>query len=235
MRRGLAELSEHFARTLANGARVFDVGAGTSCRLGALDAAECPPTFGTSPERIQAIVAGGPRALSRAVEGAEDDEAAARRDLIDAGLTARDLVIGISASGSTPYVLAALAQARIARARTALICCRKPPGPVAADQVVVLKVGPEIVAGSTRLKAGTATKLALNTLSTAAHVRLGRVREGRMVALRGTNRKLRQRAIGIVAELAALSRSEAEEVLEAAGWDVARALLVTRRAPASRS
>lgn len=149
-------------------------------------------------------------------------------------IDARDLVIGISASGRAPFVLAALREAKRLGATTAILCCRPPPR-ASAHHAVVMNVGPEIVAGSTRLKAGTATKLALNTLSTAALVRLGRVRDGRMVALRGTNRKLRERAIGIVRDLASVTAREARARLEACDWDVARALALTRRAPTSRS
>lgn len=223
--RALASLARRFAATLEHGGRVVYVGAGTSGRLGALEAAECPPTFGTRPSQIVAIVAGGRRALYRSVEGAEDSQVDAQREMARLNVSERDLVIGLSASGTTPFVRAALIAARVHRAETALLCCRRPPPrPRFAGRVIALGVGPELVAGSTRLKAGTATKIALNALSTTAMSRLGRVRMGRMVALRGTNRKLRTRAIGIVSELLGVPAPRARELLAASGWDVRRVL-----------
>ncbi|HZA52428.1 MAG TPA: N-acetylmuramic acid 6-phosphate etherase [Myxococcaceae bacterium] len=210
----IARAAEAARDALAAGGRIVYVGAGTSGRLGVLDAAECPPTFGARPDQVIALIAGGLPALHRAVEGAEDDARDGAQQIRRARVRARDLVIGISASASTPYVLGALRQARQARARTALISCT----PSARDRtvaeiVIALDTGPELIAGSTRLKAGTATKLALNAISTAAFVRLGKVYRGRMVDLRPTNAKLRARAHRIVTELTGLPDREARTLL----------------------
>lgn len=217
------------ARRLEGGGRWIYVGAGTSGRLGALDAAELPPTFGTEPALVTALLAGGERAMLHAVEGAEDDEAAARRDVEAAGLSGRDAVVGIAASGRTPYVLAALRSARERGAATvAVVCAPAAPAAALADVAVVLDVGPEVLAGSTRLKAGTAQKLALNMLSTAVLARLGRVYRGEMVAMRPTNAKLRARAVRIVSDLLGRSAGEAEALLSAAGWELPVALVSGR-------
>jgi N-acetylmuramic acid 6-phosphate etherase len=209
----IAAAAELAAAALRAGGRLIYVGAGTSGRLGALDAAECPPTFGVSPAQVVALVAGGPRALRRAVEGAEDDRTAGQRDLLRLRPGPKDLVIGITASSTTPYVLGALAQARRARARTALVCCNPACSRALAEITLVPDTGPELVAGSTRLKAGTATKLVLNAISTAAMVRLGKVYRGRMVDLRPTNQKLRARAKAMVLELTGLSEAQAQKLL----------------------
>ncbi len=219
----IAALADEVARTLRSGGRLVYAGAGTSGRLGALDAAECPPTFGVAPSRVVALVAGGPRALRRAVEGAEDDATAGAAAVRRARIGARDLVVGISASGTTPYVLAALAEARRRGAGTALVTSN-PSARAAADRRIVLETGPERVAGSTRMKAGTAAKMALGLLSTAAFVRLGAVRSGRMVALRAGSAKLRARAVRNVADLAGVSAGVARRLLEASGWDVTAAI-----------
>lgn len=220
----IGEAARAVADALRAGGRLLYLGAGTSGRLGVLDASECPPTFGVPPSRVRAAIAGGRRALTRAVEGAEDDA--------DAGATAvrafkagpRDVVCGISASASTPYVLGALAEAKRRGARTVLVCCN-PPGPKAqADTVVLARTGPELVAGSTRLKAGTATKLILNAITTAAFVSLGKVYRGRMVDVRPANAKLRARAARMVAELTDLPSARASKLLEAAGGEVKLAL-----------
>jgi N-acetylmuramic acid 6-phosphate etherase len=221
----IARLADQVAGTLNQGGRFILAGAGTSGRLAALEAAECPPTFGIDPDSIVALVAGGPHAMSRAVEGAEDDEAAGRRDLLNLRPCARDLAVGVSASGSAPYVRAIIVAARQHGAQTAAIVCN-PDAPLAGlvDLSIVLLTGPEFVAGSTRLKAGTAQKLALNLTTTGAMRSLGRVRAGRMVALRATNAKLWGRAIGIVADIAQVDRATAEQLLHDAEGDVAIAL-----------
>jgi len=221
----IARVSDQVAETLREGGRLILAGAGTSGRLAALEAAECPPTFGTDPASIVALVAGGPDAIARAVEGAEDDEAAGTRDLRNLQPDPRDLVVGISASGGAPYVRAVVVAARVHGAQTAAIVCNA-DAPLArlVDLPVVLLTGREFVAGSTRLKAGTAQKLALNLITTGAMRSLGRVRDGRMVALRATNAKLRRRAIGIVADLARVDHTTAERLLDNAGGDVAIAL-----------
>lgn len=205
--KSIARAADVIASALATGGRLIYVGAGTSGRLAALDAAECPPTFGTPPGLVSAVVAGGERALLHAVEGAEDNRAAAARAMRRLKLTGHDVVCGVSASARTPFVLEALKSARAAGCHTLLVCCNPDAtrAPV-ADLVLAAATGAELVAGSTRLKAGTATKLILNALSTAAMVRLGRVYAGRMVDLKPTNRKLKARAQRIRAELSTRRR-----------------------------
>jgi N-acetylmuramic acid 6-phosphate etherase len=201
----VSRLAERVARCLAAGGRLVYVGAGTSGRLGALDAAECPPTFGTEPRQVQAVLAGGRRALWRAVEGAEDDEAGGRTAMVKLRAGPGDVILGLSASGQAAFVWGALKEARRRGAYTALLTSNPRLQGLGkrVDVPLVVRTGPELVAGSTRLKAGTAQKLVLNALSTAAMVRLGRVYAGRMVHLKPTNRKLRARATRIRAELGA--------------------------------
>jgi N-acetylmuramic acid 6-phosphate etherase len=194
----LARLADEVADRLGTGGRLFYVGAGTSGRLGALDAAEWPPTFGTPPHLGQAIIAGGPRALLRSIEEVEADAKAGARAV--AHVKPSDLVCGITAGGTTPFVLGALKEARRRGAATALVTCN-PAAPARVDFVIALKTGPEVVAGSTRLKAGTATKLVLNAISTAAMFRLGRVVRGRMLHVQPLNPKLRARLKRIRADL----------------------------------
>jgi len=215
---------EAIVGAIGSGGRVRYVGAGTSGRLGVLDASEWPPTFGVDPDVGRGIVAGGERALRESIEGAEDDPAAGERD-IRAEARSGDVVVGISASGRAPYVRAALSAARALGARTIAITC-DPASPLASEAEIgiVVDVGPEIVAGSSRLKAGTATKLVLNMLSTAAMVRLGRTRDDLMAGLRAVNAKLRARAVRIVAAEAAVPESVARERLERAGWDIRKAI-----------
>jgi N-acetylmuramic acid 6-phosphate etherase len=214
------------ADALRNGGRLFYVGAGTSGRLGVLDASEMPPTFGTAPEMVQGIIAGGAHALFRSVEGAEDDTAAAAVAVQDRGVKAGDIVCGMAASGRTPFVLAALVRAKGQGAKTILLTCNParatidPPPDLAID----LPTGPELLTGSTRLKAGTATKVALNIISTGAMIALGKVRGNLMIDVAVTNAKLRDRAIRLVAELAGCSYAEAVQRLERANW-VPRAAL----------
>ena len=221
----LSRATTRVAEALASGGRLIYVGAGTSGRLGVLDASECSPTFGAAPRQVQAIIAGGPRALTRAVEGSEDDAKAGARALARLRPVARDVVCGVTASASTPFVRGALAEAVRAGASTLLVCCN-PPGAWAArvDQVVHLETGAELIAGSTRLKAGTATKLALNALTTGAFVLLGKVYRGRMVDLQPTNAKLRARAVRMVEELTGLAPRQARALLVRAGGKVPVAL-----------
>ena len=204
------------------GHRLFYVGAGTSGRLGVLDASECPPTFGSDPEMVQGIIAGGPAALTRSQEGAEDKPDGARADLTAAGVQALDVVIGIAASGTTPYVRAALEYARSLGARTAIIACSPPAAELlAAVDVAILPItGPEVLTGSTRLKAGTATKLVLNTITTGAMIRLGKAYGNLMVDLEATNAKLRDRAERLLMVTCALPRNDARALLNAAGGHV---------------
>lgn len=231
----LARLAERAARALRTGGRIVYVGAGTSGRLGALDAAECPPTFGVAASSVVALVAGGARALRRAVEGAEDDEAAGRAASRRARVGPRDLAVGISASGTTPFVLAALAEARRLGAATALLTSN--PAVRGVGLRVLLDTGPELVAGSTRMKAGSAAKMALSLLSTAAMIRLGKVREGRMIDLAPRSAKLRARAVRIVMDLCGARETAARAALAESGWRVRPALerlARTRRERATR-
>jgi N-acetylmuramic acid 6-phosphate etherase len=226
----IAQVVDMVADRLGKGGRLFYVGAGTSGRLGVLDASECPPTFGVEPEMVQGIIAGGEPALVRATEGAEDDPDTPAEELARRGCTERDVVIGISASGRTPYVIGALKWARERGIGTAAFSCNRPAEHDEwADVSVNVVVGPEIVTGSTRMKAGTATKMVLNMITTGAMIRLGRIQDGRMVRLRATSSKLHDRAIRIVMEQAGIGREEAAKALEAAGGDVRKALEARRQ------
>ena len=213
------------------GGRLIYVGAGTSGRLGVLDATECPPTFGTPPEMVVGVIAGGAPALVRSVEGAEDDVGAAVRELNSLDVERKDVVIGIAASGTTPYVGAALDRAQALGARTAFLSCSEPPERLRAscDVCITVLVGPEIVTGSTRMKAGTATKLALNTITTGAMIRLGKTYGNLMVDLRAWNDKLVDRSQRIVMEAAGLDRHAAQQVIEAADGSVKTAIVMARR------
>ena len=223
---GIADLADDVAARLSRGGRLFYVGAGTSGRLGVLDAAECPPTFGTDPELVQGIIAGGPPALVWAAEGAEDDEDAGRAAIKDSAVGATDFVLGIAASGTTPFVRTALEQALAAGAGTGLLTCSEPPSDLASriDHRITVRTGPEAIVGSTRLKAGTATKLVLNTITTTAMIRLGKVYGNLMVDLRATSRKLEDRSLRIIEALTGLDRTSAEELLAAADGSVKTAL-----------
>jgi len=224
---------EIVAESLRNGGRLFYVGAGSSGRIGVLDASEIPPTFGAPRELVQGVIAGGVTALYRSAEGAEDDETAGALAMDERRIKNSDVVIGISASGRTPFVLSALARAKQLSAKTVLLTCNptvaggddagQPRSPIAAtvlDLVITLAVGPEILTGSTRLKAGTATKVALNIISTGAMIALGKVRGNLMVDLHTTSTKLRDRAVRVVAELTQCDYSSAREKLEANGWNL---------------
>ncbi len=214
------------AAALRDGGRLFYVGAGTSGRLGVLDASEMPPTFGTAPELVQGIIAGGAPALTRSAEAAEDSREAGAATLTSRGVRAGDVVCGITASGRTPFVLGALAGARALGARTMLLSCNpaRHASPKPWDVEIDLPTGPEIVTGSTRLKAGTATKVALNILSSCTMIRLGHVRGGAMVDVRATNVKLRDRAVRIVSVALGVDLPTAQARLEACEWSVRAAL-----------
>ena len=215
------------AAALRQGGRLFYIGAGTSGRLGVLDAAECPPTFCTPPELVQGILAGGAPALLRSSEALEDRPEDGAAAMVDHGVTAQDVVVGITAGGTTPYVLGALRAARQRGAVTVFIACVPAEQvPVEVDVDIRLLVGPEILAGSTRLKAGTVTKLALNILSTGTMVRLGKVYGNRMVDVAVTNQKLYDRALRMVQDLTELGPAEAVELLERSGRRVKLALLM---------
>jgi N-acetylmuramic acid 6-phosphate etherase len=231
----LAKAIEMVTGSLRNGGRLFYVGTGSSGRIGILDASEIPPTFGASPDLVQGIIAGGVTALYRSVEGAEDEESAGALAMRERGIKNSDVVIGITASGRTPFVLGAVACAKSLGAKTILLTCnphcshrplaarREGPhggGYSSADLVIALAVGPEILTGSTRLKAGTATKVALNIVSTGAMVALGKVRGNLMIDLHTSNAKLRDRAVRVVADLAQCDYNSALRQLEAADWNL---------------
>jgi N-acetylmuramic acid 6-phosphate etherase len=211
------------------GGRLFYIGAGTSGRLGVLDASECAPTFGAPVGMVQGIVAGGEPALTRATEASEDDPASGARDLSARGFAASDALVGIAASGRTPYVLGAIAEARRLGGITVGISCT-PDSELARAVAIPITplVGPEVIAGSTRMKAGTAQKLVLNMLSTGAFIRMGYVYGNLMVNLQPTNAKLADRARRIVAKAAGVSGARAGELLEAAGGNVGAAILMAQ-------
>lgn len=229
VREEVARAVDGIAERLKGGGRLFYVGTGTSGRLGVLDAAECPPTFGVSPELVQGIIAGGYEACYRAVEASEDDSAAGVRDLDARGVTGRDAVVGIAASGRTPYTVAAVEHARSLGAFTAGVTCA-PESPLtrACEVAIVPVVGPEVIAGSTRLKAGTAQKLVLNMLSTATLIRLGYVSGNRMTNLSARNEKLLARARRIFQAETGLDERAAEVAFDAAGNDLRVALVMHR-------
>ena len=227
-RERIAEVIAAAETTFRAGGRLFYVGAGTSGRLGVLDASECPPTFGTPPEMVQGIIAGGSTALTSAQEGAEDNLDQARIDLAARGVRADDLVVGIAASGTTPYVRVALEYAREVGARTAIVACSPPPDATlkVVDIPIVAITGPEVVTGSTRLKAGTATKLILNMITTGAMIRLGKTFGNLMIDMRATNAKLVDRSERIVSEVSSVSIQAARALLERAGGSVKLAIVM---------
>ena len=221
----MARAVDALAEVLQGDGRWFNVGAGTSGRMGCLDAAEIPPTFGFEPERIEALIAGGPAALFRAREGAEDDADSARIALRARSLSSRDAVVALSASGRTPFALAALEVAmQVGARRIAITCDATSPLARAAEIAIAPDTGPEVIAGSTRMKGGLAQKMVLHALSTAVMVRLGRVEGNRMTHLRPGSRKLWLRALGLVRELGRTDEATARAALEAAHGDVAEAL-----------
>jgi len=223
----IAQAVDTIVEHLRRGGRLLYVGAGTSGRLGVLDAVECVPTFNTDPDMVQGIIAGGPLALTHAVEGAEDDRAAGYAEMVARNVSERDVVVGIAASGRTTYVLGALEAANAAGAATVAITCNEPaPMLDLATISIVALVGPEVIAGSTRLKAGTAQKLILNMLSTASMIRLGKVYQNLMVDMRVTNQKLMQRARRIVAEISGVSSEEADRLLAQAGGEIKTAIVM---------
>jgi N-acetylmuramic acid 6-phosphate etherase len=225
----IARAVDAIVKAIQGGGRLFYVGAGSSGRMGVLDAAECPPTFGTSPKLVVALIAGGRRAITRAVEGAEDSERNGARDLRRLKLTRRDVVVGIAASGTTPYVVGALKYARKRGATTVAVTSnlRMPVGRL-AKIVIAPEVGPEVLTGSTRLKAGTSQKMVLNMLSTAVMARLGHVYENLMIDMMLTNEKLADRALRILAEASGRSVSAAEHALRAARHDMRVALVMLK-------
>jgi N-acetylmuramic acid 6-phosphate etherase len=226
-REDLAQAIEVTAAALRQGGRLFYVGAGTSGRLGVLDAAECPPTFCSPPELVQGILAGGAAALVRSSEGLEDRAEDGAAAIATARITAQDVLVGITAGGTTPYVRGALAEGQRRQATTILMTCiPREQLPAWTDIDIRLLVGPEILAGSTRLKAGTATKMALNILSTGVMVCLGKVYGNRMIDVAVTNQKLEDRALRILGDLTHLARPDAQTLLEQAGRSVKLALMM---------
>jgi len=230
----IAQAVDAIVERLERGGRLFYTGTGTSGRLGVLDAAECPPTFGVSPDLVQGIIASGYDACYRPVEASEDDREAGAKDLQARGVTSNDAVVGIAASGRTPYTIGAVEYARQIGALTVCITCNENTEIARAAEIPIEPiVGPEVIAGSTRLKSGTAQKLVLNMLSTMTMVRLGYVTGNRMTNLMTRNTKLRERALGIVMAECELDEATACGVLEAADWDL-RVAMVMIKANATR-
>lgn len=225
----IAEAVDAIAVRMHKGGRLIYCGAGTSGRLGVLDAAECVPTFSARPEQVIGLIAGGPGAMLRAIEGAEDDAALAPRELQHLELSEKDIVVGITASGRTPYVVGALQHARSHGALALAVVCS--PGPVAdaAELTIELHTGPEVLTGSTRLKAGTATKMVLNMLSTGAFVRLNKVYGNLMVDLQATNQKLKARSVRIVAEATGVAADAAAALLAACDGEVKVAIVAQQK------
>jgi N-acetylmuramic acid 6-phosphate etherase len=223
----IARAVDAIVAAIENGGRLFYIGAGTSGRLGVLDAAECPPTFNVSPDLVQGIIAGGERALVRATEASEDDPEQGKRDLLEHGFGARDVLAGIAASGRTPYVLGAIAAAHELGAVTIGVSCT-PASELArvVDIAITPLPGPEVVAGSTRMRAGTATKLVLNMLSTAVMIRLGYVYQNLMVNVQPSNDKLLGRARRIVEQAGGVTSERAAQLLKAAGNNVKTAIVM---------
>jgi len=230
VRQDVARAIDLVVDALRRGGRLIYVGAGTSGRLGVLDASECPPTFGTPPEMVVGVIAGGYAALVKSSEGAEDDVNAGMEAMDQVRVTARDFVLGIAASGTTPYVRAALSRAQTIGATTGLVSCSDPPQVLRAtcDVLILPKVGPEALTGSTRMKAGTATKLVLNTISTGAMIRLGRAYGNLMVDLKAVSDKLRDRGERIVMECCGVDRGAARAAIDAAGGSVKLAIVMVR-------
>jgi len=216
-------------KKLREGGRLFYIGTGTSGRLGILDASECPPTFGVSPDLVQGVIAGGYEACYRAVEASEDDAQGAQRDLETRGFGRGDVLVGIAASGQTPYTIGAVTYAQSLGTFTVAVTC-VPDSPITqiAEVSIVLVVGPEVVTGSTRLKAGTAQKMVLNMLSTATLVKLGYVSGNRMINLQARNSKLRARAVRILMAETDLDENAAAASLDAGGGDIRMALVMTK-------
>ncbi|UCG85113.1 MAG: N-acetylmuramic acid 6-phosphate etherase [Gemmatimonadota bacterium] len=226
----LARTIDLVVRAFRADGRLIYVGAGTSGRLGVLDAAECPPTFGSPPKMVSGIIAGGPAALVASQEGAEDDTEAGRTAVEQKQVTGNDVVIGIAASGTTPFVGAAVFRAQELGAATVLVTCTDPPPALAeaCDEMIVARVGPEALTGSTRLKAGTATKLILNTITTGAMIRLGKAYGNLMVDLMALSKKLQDRGERIVMEAGGVDRAAARRAISAAGGSVKLAVVMAR-------
>src|SRR5438046_4092729 len=231
VRQDVARAIDLAVEAFRRGGRLIYVGAGTSGRLGVLDASECPSTFGTPPDLVVGVIAGGYQALVKSLEGAEDDVNAGAQAIENAGAGSKDFVLGIAASGTTPFVRAALSRAQTAGAVTGLVSCSDPPRILAetCDVLILPKVGPEVLTGSTRMKAGTATKLVLNTLSTGAMIRLGRAYGNLMVDLMAVSDKLRDRGERIVMEVGGVDRPAARRAIAAAAGSVKLAIVMVKQ------
>jgi N-acetylmuramic acid 6-phosphate etherase len=227
----VAKAVELIVSAMEQGGRLLYFGAGTSGRLGVLDASECPPTYGTDPSLVRGIIAGGPAAMSEAVEGAEDSMELGAEDVERAAVTSKDVVVGIAASGRTPYVIGALGAAKKRGAKIVSLSCN-PTAEIShgVDVSIDVVVGPEVVAGSTRLKAGTATKMVLNMLTTASMVKLGKVYGNLMVNVQATNQKLRERAKRIIMQVTGVDYAQAEKLINAAAGDVRVAIVMQKTA-----
>lgn len=223
----IAAAVELIVAAIKNGGRLFYIGAGTSGRLGILDASEAPPTFGVDPELIQGIIAGGYDAIFRAIENMEDNVEQGGQDLLARGFNSKDIVVGIAASGRTPYVLGALQKAKEIGAKTiALVSNKDTPLCEAADVAIAVVVGPEVLTGSTRMKAGTAHKMVLNMLSTTVMIRLGKVYQNLMIDMRPTNQKLRERAVNMITTLASIEPETAWSLLKNSNFNIKTALVM---------
>jgi len=231
----IAKIIDSVVDALRAGGRVFYVGAGTSGRLGVLDASEMPPTFGVSPSMFQGIVAGGSVALRRSIEAAEDDEESAAHELARRGFSCSDVLIGLSASGRGSFVLAASKEAKRIGARVFGVTCNaKSPLSRIADRTVTLRVGPEVIAGSSRMKCGTAQKMVLNMISTASMVKLGKVHRNIMIGLQPRSRKLRARAVRIISQIAEVKSDVARKMLDESGGDIRCAIVMARHGVSRR-
>jgi N-acetylmuramic acid 6-phosphate etherase len=230
-RHEIAKVIDLVVSAFEQNGRLVYVGAGTSGRLGVLDASECPPTFGSDPDMVVGLIAGGMDALRRSQEGAEDDEDTARTEIDQVHVSFRDVVVGIAASGTTPYVGAALSRSQEVGAKTALVTCTDPPEGLreSCDVVVTLPVGPEVLTGSTRLKAGTATKLVLNTITTGAMIRYGKAYGNLMVDLMAWSEKLHDRSERILMETCDVNRDAARDALDRADGSVKLAIVMVKR------
>jgi N-acetylmuramic acid 6-phosphate etherase len=224
----IAEAIDLIVDRLSVGGRLFFVGAGTSGRLGMMEAAECPPTFGTKPSLIRGIIAGGKKALWRSIEGTEDSRTESQRALSKLGLNNKDIVIGIAASATTPFVEGALSYAKKRHSARVLITCNPVNSPL-SNATISLPVGPETIVGSTRMKAGTATKMVLNMLTTASMVRLGKTYGNLMVEVRPNSEKLRDRGKRIVMHILGVNRQKAEKLLKKSNWDVKVAVIMGKK------
>lgn len=225
----IAKAADFAYSSFSKGGRLIYIGAGTSGRLGVLDASECPPTFGVPPSMVVGIIAGGDKALRDAIEGAEDEKEGGVRDLKAVNFTADDTLVGIAASGTTPYVVGGLEYAKSIGAKTVLLCCNPYGKLFNADTIINVAVGPEVIAGSTRLKSGTACKMVLNMISSISMIKIGKVYENLMVDVKATNNKLKRRAVKIVMEAGHISTNdEAERILKQAGGNLKYAIVMTR-------